>query len=103
MGRLQLSPLLLIVAGRVRDLLQPAVRFGRDYGTVKIFPEYGSLALLPEGYPLTSTYLDGSEGLKTNPGLFGTGLAVGNSEVAVVEGPSLGGSGERGVEEVATL
>lgn len=48
-------------------------------------------------------YLDGSEGLKTNPGLFGTGLAVGNSKVAVVEGPSLGGSGWLGVEEVVTL
>ena len=45
---------------------------------MKIFPEYGSFTLLPEGYPVTSTYLVGSEGLNTYPGLFGTGFATGN-------------------------
>ena len=49
---------------------------------MKIFPEYGSFTLLPEGYPVTSTYLVGSEGLNTYPGLFGTGLATGNCAVS---------------------
>jgi hypothetical protein len=49
------------------------------YGTRKTLPEYGSFTLLPEAYPVTSTYLVGSYGLKTYPGLSGTTLAVGNS------------------------
>jgi hypothetical protein len=48
------------------------------HGTRKMFPEYGSFTLLPDGYPVTSTYFVGSAGLKTYPGRFGTGCAVGN-------------------------
>src|SRR5882724_492155 len=49
------------------------------YGTRKILSVQGSFTLVPEGKPLTSTYLPSlSNGLKTYPGLPGTNFPVGN-------------------------
>ena len=50
------------------------------YGTRKILSVQGSFTLVPEGKPLTSTYLPSlSNGLKTYPGLPGTNFPVGNA------------------------
>jgi hypothetical protein len=48
------------------------------HGTMKILPAL-SLTFVPEAIPRTSSiaFAFGSKGLSTNPGLFGTGLAVG--------------------------
>ena len=47
---------------------------------MKILSVQGSFTLVPDAYPLISTYLPlESNGLTTYPGLPGTALAVGNS------------------------
>src|SRR6059058_3763492 len=49
------------------------------YGTTKILSVHGSFTLVPDAYPLTSTYLPLlSNGLNTYPGFSGTAFAVGN-------------------------
>src|SRR6266487_5565685 len=55
-------------------------RRATTYGTRKILSVQGSFTLVPEGKPLTSTYLLSlSNGLKTYPGLPGTNFPVGNA------------------------
>jgi len=58
------------------------------YGTRKILSVQGSFTLVPEGKPLTSTYLPSlSNGLKTYPGLPGTNFPVGNAVDGAEEPP----------------
>src|SRR4029453_16941878 len=55
-------------------------RRATTYGTRKILSVQGSFTLVPDGKPLTSTYLPSlSNGLKTCPGLPGTNFPVGKA------------------------
>src|SRR5690349_12345793 len=72
-------------AGRAAGNYKPAACASQNasrntYGTRNILSVQGSFTLVPEGKPLTSTYLPSlSNGLKTYPGLPGTNFPVGNA------------------------
>src|SRR5215469_8673952 len=63
-----------------RQSVRPDTRRATTHGTRKILSVQGSFTLVPDGKPLTSTYLPSlSNGLKTYPGLPGTNFPVGNA------------------------
>src|SRR5882757_1949343 len=76
-----------MLLGSTRPGLRQSTMVWRDvsrraitYGTRKILSVQGSFTLVPDGKPLTSTYLPSlSKGLKTYPGLPGTNFPVGNA------------------------